>query len=466
VERPAKVAASVLSACLYQLMDAHGAIGENRSGGEDVLVIEFFAASFQIALGCVWFALARRGTDGPRVVAVVGGAVNGLLVLAMMSPILLGQFLALLVCGGIVLALRGRTGTDFGWSAFLTVLFFAAAGFMSLATWRGLRDEFPFESVAERLSYETRHVQPVRAAPADASDASSAPELSSETRGMLERLGETEKAIPRRLRRVVSLRMVHASQVDQFISSPGFGVGRGIIPSPRYLELAKEQPPVPMPDIPQPPPSEHSSLAAPAANARIGDIAMPGGAGAQIPFPGDSNTDRLHLDALVDFVNPDGFGYVRDRDHVAGFLSHRLSRVPEIHRAAETGDPPEDTEPWLTRSVELVSLLKHDQPMVYVAKYLPNMDQLRDAAVRPLDGFEQRTLAKLRAGDDVVVETAGDRIRMLGSLRAGRQCLECHAVERGTLLGAFSYELVPDPARPIRRHDKPRVNEQLDRGVL
>ena len=432
MERPANVAASVLSACLYQLMDAHGAIGENQSGGEDVLVIEFVAASFQIALGCVWFALARRGTHGPRVVAVVGGALDGLLVLAMMSPILLGQFLALLVCGGIVLALRGRTGTYFGWSAFLTVLFFAAAGFMSLATWRGLRDEFPFKSVAERLSYETRHVQPVRAAPADASDASSAPELSSETRGMLERLGETKKAIPRRLRHVVSLRMVHASQVTSLSQALDLALDEESFPRRDILNWRRSSRRSQCPTFPSRRP--RSIRAWPRRRKPAHRRYRDAGRRAQIPFPGDSNTDRLHLDALVDFVNPDGFGYVRDRDHVAGFLSHRLSRVPEIHRAAETGDPPEDTEPWLTRSVELVSLLKHDQPMVYVAKYLPNMDQLRDSAVRPLDGFEQRTLAKLRAGDDVVVETAGDRIRMLGSLRAGRQCLECHAVERGTLL--------------------------------
>jgi hypothetical protein len=37
---------------------------------------------------------------------------------------------------------------------------------------------------------------------------------------------------------------------------------------------------------------------------------------------------------------------------------------------------------------------------------------------------------------------------MLGSLRAQKQCLECHRVPHGSLLGAFSYELRRDP--PIK----------------
>ena len=35
------------------------------------------------------------------------------------------------------------------------------------------------------------------------------------------------------------------------------------------------------------------------------------------------------------------------------------------------------------------------------------------------------------------------RIRLLGSLRAGSDCLQCHDVQRGELLGCLSYELVP-----------------------
>ena len=48
----------------------------------------------------------------------------------------------------------------------------------------------------------------------------------------------------------------------------------------------------------------------------------------------------------------------------------------------------------------------------------------------------------------VVVEATTNRIRMLGSLRASKQCLECHRGHYGALLGAFSYELLRDPRKP------------------
>ena len=37
-------------------------------------------------------------------------------------------------------------------------------------------------------------------------------------------------------------------------------------------------------------------------------------------------------------------------------------------------------------------------------------------------------------------------IRMLGSVQAASQCIGCHSVKRGTLLGAFSYILLRTPA--------------------
>jgi len=77
------------------------------------------------------------------------------------------------------------------------------------------------------------------------------------------------------------------------------------------------------------------------------------------------------------------------------------------------------------------------------------MDELQDAPTRPLDPFEQQAINRLRADEDVMVEDAADRIRMIGSLRASKTCLECHSVRRGDLLGALTYELVPE--KPTRK---------------
>jgi hypothetical protein len=69
------------------------------------------------------------------------------------------------------------------------------------------------------------------------------------------------------------------------------------------------------------------------------------------------------------------------------------------------------------------------------------MDELRDARTRPLDVFETGALAALRRGEDLVTQATEACLRLLGSLRAAKQCLDCHDARRGDLLGAFSYRL-------------------------
>ena len=126
--------------------------------------------------------------------------------------------------------------------------------------------------------------------------------------------------------------------------------------------------------------------------------------------------------ALVDFANPRGFGYVRDRDHVAGFESHGFTELPANTIAR----------------LELVSLLMHDEPAVYVSDHLPEMTRLRGVPTRPLDEFEATGVANLRQGEDLF-ESASHPARLLGSLRNAQQCVACHGGSRGDLLGAFSY---------------------------
>ena len=84
-----------------------------------------------------------------------------------------------------------------------------------------------------------------------------------------------------------------------------------------------------------------------------------------------------------------------------------------------------------------------DEDRRYVLDHLPRMDQLasEDVPTRPLDAFECESLKQLWTEADLVISDDGNQIRMLGSLRAANQCLECHSVQRGELLGAFSYVL-------------------------
>lgn len=62
--------------------------------------------------------------------------------------------------------------------------------------------------------------------------------------------------------------------------------------------------------------------------------------------------------------------------------------------------------------------------------------------MRPLDAFENEALAGLRYGGNILVRAEGDRLHVLGAVRAvSKTCMQCHKAETGQLLGAFSYEL-------------------------
>jgi hypothetical protein len=137
-------------------------------------------------------------------------------------------------------------------------------------------------------------------------------------------------------------------------------------------------------------------------------------------------------DSILDFVNPRGFGYFKDRRHVTGFETHRFSQVPA------------SANRWKVQTLELVSLLLHDEPEVYVSSHLPRMDRLQGVPTRPLDRFEEFGLDALRHGEDIFTTKVVEGARMLGAVRSTRQCVDCHGGETGALLGAFSYTLRSD----------------------
>jgi hypothetical protein len=68
------------------------------------------------------------------------------------------------------------------------------------------------------------------------------------------------------------------------------------------------------------------------------------------------------------------------------------------------------------------------------------MDELRDAPSRKPRAFEASAVTRLRNGEDLVTHQNSSQLFVVGSLRAGEQCLDCHQGRRGDLLGAFSYE--------------------------
>lgn len=338
---------------------------------------------------------------------MIGGLTLGILVssffLMCLLPALTVQ--SVLLAGAVVVWRSSRRSPSFflPLSCGATLLAYGVSGLLVLGTEREyarLRVRYPYESMEGRLP-----------APKPATDgAARHPDT-------IERLARLEGAIGDHANgyREYQLKRLHEHAVSLFIASPGFGVSRmGGTPSESNLAMALRREPAP-----SQPGTRFTSLFSP------GDL--------QRPSADDGAAlGRMLDESIEDFVNFRGFGYVKDRRHVAGFQSHRFSKIP---------DP---ANSWKVRTLDLVSLLLHDEPAVYVSDRLPRMDRLRGVPTRPLDRFERFALNSLQQGEDIIMARGEEGIRMLGAVRGARQCVVCHGGDRGDLLGAFTYTLCSD----------------------
>jgi len=299
-----------------------------------------------------------------------------------------------------------------------------------------LLSQYPFESLADRLAYENQYMA--------LQSRDGAVELPRESAGLLTELehsismwGDT---------RTESLQMLHSDKVEEFISRQGkFGVSRMLEPKPLYLK------PIPA-DVISFPASDFVYSYQEDAEKITPTNTTQQSSGAGSPMPGLDFLQELHQEGVINFINISGFGYIRDRNHVAGFESHRFNRMPKAPSSIQNQNIKEpEKERWLIRRLELVSLLKHEKPAVYISEHLPRMDELKDAETRDLTPFEHRALIGLQGGEDLVSEATANRIHLMGAVRAAKQCLDCHEIQRGALLGAFSYELQGDPPAQVKR---------------
>ena len=147
----------------------------------------------------------------------------------------------------------------------------------------------------------------------------------------------------------------------------------------------------------------------------------------------------FHWGSAAGFLDYNRMGLISDVTLTVGFEPHAFMEPPPILSN-------EQTARWQITDLQLVSLLKHKAACVYESEFLPNMEELSgdNVPTRPLDEFEASALPQLRTERDIVIDTEIEpgKIRMLGSLRALGDCTKCHSVNRGDLLGAFSYRLV------------------------
>lgn len=317
---------------------------------------------------------------------------------------------------------------------FIAYLVFAAFQVPELLEWARLKERYPYESLSERLAYENKPrliAQPLQESTASLSESGHISKIAARDLGKWENLERMIDGDGLLGNRTLSLEHLHAGVVKQFIESPGFGPIRMLDrAAPRYLEIREHQP-IPLLSWEK----EYIPESARKLPASIGLVDPPSN------VPQVKEFFDMHARNALNFANPMGFGYVKDLEHVAGFQAH------QFHHGQSWNDSPskEVSERWKIERLELVSILKFEEPAVYVADHLPRMDDLRHAKTRPLNDFEADALAALRRGEDMKIQAASDRILMLGSLRAVKQCVRCHQVERGDLLGAFSYRFRLEP---------------------
>jgi hypothetical protein len=343
--------------------------------------------------------LAQFRKRSPSLTAAVAGFILGIVPMVMCFMPLLALQGILLFLGSLVgVHSKARARYFLIYSCLVTIGIYAWTGVSAARNLESLRQRFPIEPLVERL-------------PSRRPIATSAP-LSASSADFLAGVEKVifDNPISSSFR-ASSLRLLHEDKVSAFVDSPGFGITRMSYISESSLTagLRKET------SIPQPEPR----------NAWNVSSEPPGPAPRGLAY---YPLNRLHLKGLLDFVNPRGFGLLTERKVLLGFQSHHFSEVP-----GETG--------WTIETIDLVGLVVHKSPVVYVSENLPRMSELRKAPTRSPDSFEVSGLEALKTGENLFVASTPSGLRMLGGVRAAEKCIECHGGKRGDLLGAFSYSL-------------------------
>jgi hypothetical protein len=377
--------------------------------------VYLFSIAFSCALIYVCVAIYRKTAIG-AVFTAFASLFMGLFLAPVFFTFGVHTFFNLLACIALSVV-RVRSGIFVYGLCLTTVAVYGFAFYSGISEHLeliALKKSLPFESIAERLAFEDETIttQPTTGQPIQLAAA------------VAESLETQDRQLEmRHYGRAADLQQLHEHTAEQFRRAAGFGLMR--VPSIR-AEWVRLGPRVPLP--------------------------MPVPVAITPPGPTNLPLQTLHQNAVYNFVDRNRTGYVRSRREVVGFTPHGLSSLKRDDR--DSVDHPD----WKVIRLELVSLLRQTEPRVYIAKSLPEMDKLADVPNRPLNTFEQSALPQLDTQQDVVVNRQPDRIEMFGALRAGKTCLECHHGDRGKLLGAFSYELVPLSAANPSASDKAAAN--------
>jgi hypothetical protein len=221
--------------------------------------------------------------------------------------------------------------------------------------------------------------------------------------------------------RLKELQRIHDQSHEQFVRNRGFGMIRMISASPERARLPS------VVDIPFQANEGHSFEGNQAFGRTYGNLFFG-------LTTGNHSKEAFFVYSYRNFLYPSTFGYIAKHAQAAGFQPHAfITGFPELKQ--EQGQ-------FELKRLELISLLKFPEPRVYVLDHLPRMDQILSDNVetRELNAFEQNGLQQFQTGESLIMSQESGQIRMVGALRAIKQCTSCHDAQRGDVLGAFSYE--------------------------
>lgn len=289
---------------------------------------------------------------------------------------------------------------------------------------RELRSRHPLVSIADRLQYEPR-------------SESAQVVLTPESRELLSRLDKLAFSRDSQAR-VESLKQLHSSEVESFINREGFGFGRRPIvvsQGPKTLKVKDLQPTRYSGPVKKQPSHFFGNLIELEPGAELSNNGM----------PETELISSFHERGLQNFAVANRNGFVKDLDNVAGFQPHQLL-MPGWNGSILKYRQRKDSDiDWVVNRINLISLMAHDTPRVYVSDELPTMQSAEQRETRPLNEFEKSGLESFENGQTVYYSAKPNRIELIGAIRAGAHCLECHQGQRGKVLGAFTYEILRTP---------------------
>lgn len=307
-----------------------------------------------------------------------------------------------------------------------------------------LRKIYPFESLRERMSFQEKNA---------VVDSKMRTQKASQNKKNKSGVKVYHTSL-----RAEALAELHSYEVSDFINRPGNGISRSRVVSPYELKLhGRYASNLNTRDV------DSSLLGEPIVPLRNEVAETSGNPSFQERYsltksgmPTKELAQGFHQSVSYGFASRYSMGLIRSLDEVAGFESHQVRlrddwngrmRMYSFENVAPEEMPDGADISWNVNRLQLVSLLLHDEPRVYVTENLPNMEELngKDVETRALNDFETEAIEKLRKGEELHTRATPNRIIMVGALRASSDCRQCHDVKANELLGAFSYEFLRDP---------------------